>query len=306
MTDATTHDIMAVELEEDEPAEDVPLETLRSGLESEKNLVRTHAAQVAGAVFATDLAMVKELVPTLIDLLEDERNGVIVHSSAALTVVADDEPSLLEPAMPRLVELLHEDLSVLRSHAARILGLIALEHPEYLTDHVETLVAAFAQEPVEPIDRDRIAQTDYDFSNTDDLERVNQDEERRQIAARGVVSHLLVELADEDPELVTPHVDRFVDLLDEIDLRVVTACEEMLGIIAQENPDAVTDAVGPLCDLLGHRDETVVANAIMALGFVGDEAAVEPLRAIAADEQDHDRSEDLRELASETVSFIED
>lgn len=305
MTDATTHDIMAVELDEDEPPDDVPLETLRSGLESEENLVRTHAAQVAGAVSANDLATIKELVPILIDLLDDERNGVIVQSSVALTVVADDEPSMLEPAMPRLVELLRDDLSVLRSHAARILGLVALEHPEYLTDHVETLVAALAQEPVEPVDRDRLAQTDYDYTNNDNLERVNQDEERRQIAARGVVSHLLVELADENPALVKPYVDTFVDLLTEIDLRVVTASEEMLGIIAQEDPEAVKGAVGPLCDLLEHKDETVVANAIMALGFVEDDDAVDPLRAVADDDQEHDRSEELRELAAETITFIE-
>lgn len=305
MTDATTHEIMSVELDEDDPPEDVSVETVRSGLESEDNLVRAHAAHVAAGLTAGDLDAAKEVLPTLIDCLDDERTAVVVQCSVALTVIAEDEPSLLEPAVSSLVDLLDHDLSIVRSHAARILGLVALEHPEYLRDYVDVFVEAISREPTKPIDRETLAEKTDGMKWDDGLEQINRDEEERQVFTRGVAANLLVEVAELDPSLVESHVPRFISLLDDVDLRVVLACVEILGTIAEEDPDAVTEAVGPLEELLTHDDETVVANAIMTLGFIQDPATVEPLRELADGHQAQERDDDLRELAAETADFIE-
>lgn len=304
MTDAAGHEIMAFEVSRERPPEDVPVEVLRSGLRSEDSIVRAHAAAVASNLPEAEFDTLAAVVPALVEGLDDDRLVVAFHAATALSLVAEDRPGRLEPAVPGLVSLLGSDLSLIRASAARALGLVAIEHPGFLVGHVETLLSGAAREPEDVLDPEMIERADFDYDRADKYHAVNREERLQQARARTIAANLVVEVADHDPSAVAPHVPSLVALLDDEDDAVVTAAAAALGRVARGEPDAVAeaDAVDALQDLLDRPDDGVVANAVVALGFVGDPAAVEPLRDLAGEGADRDG--DLRDLARETADFL--
>lgn len=302
MTDATHHDILDVTVGSDDPADDVPVETLRSGLQSDDGGVRLHAANVASFVPREEVETLKAVLPALIDCLDDDKRVIVYQSTIALSLVAEDEPELLEDTVPRLVELLEHDLSLARTMAAKCLGHVALDHPEYFADQVDELVAATATAPTEVIDPDHIENPDLDRAQRETLRGIEREEGVREQFAREITANLLVELAEYDPALLEPHTETLADLLSGENVPVTTAIADVVAAMAREEPAVVDDAVEPLCAVLDHVDERLVATAVSALGFIGDPAAVDPLRELADDEE---RDEDLRDLATETADFLE-
>lgn len=304
MTDADDADIMDVSVSPGEPASGVPVETLRAGLASDDPGVRLHAANVASFVPRDEAETLEAVVPELVALLDaDQQEVTIYQSTIALAVLSEEHPEALEPAVERLVELLGHDMSLIRSMSATSLTNVAMDRPALVADAVETLVSVTATEPANAVEREHLDNPDLELDQRESLQALDWEEGVRQQVARDVAANLLVEVATEDPERIHPYRDELVGVLEEGPLSVRTAVADVFAQIAREDPDAAAPAVDALCDLLEYPNVSLVATAVTALGFVGDEAAVEPLRELADDEE---REDDLRDLASQTADFIAD
>lgn len=307
MSDAQRHDIMAVDPDEESDLEGVSLETLRSGLRSDDDKVRTHAARVAAAAARADPTTVGDLVPTLVDRLGDDQNVVQHQCLRAFSMLSREEPERVEPAVPSLVAALDHDLPLLATVASQTLGYVALERPDLFTDHVEALVAATDIEPSGLYDEAELAEADwFDQHKGEYFLRTNAEVENRDVFRRKILAHLLVEVAEYEPAAFVPHVSRFVELLDDEDDGVVAASTDVVASIAREDSDAAAEAFDALCSLLDHGDQGVVVSAVTALGYLGNPDAVGPLRALATGEGGRDFPEEVRELAAETAEFLED
>lgn len=302
MTDATSHDILSIDVEPEEFVSDVPVDVLRSGLESDDEKVRRHAARVAASLSEDELETVVEVVPQLTDCLGSESRVIASKSAIALSIVAEERPAELEDAVAPLVDLLVDDLALLRVYASRALAHVSLEHPEFLLGTEETLVAALGLEPEVPMDREKLREETPTAENFESLDRYNVEEERRQIAARSVAANLLAEVADLEPERLVPYAQYFVEALDSKRPTVVLASLDVLGQVARIDADAASTAVEPVSEYLEASDDQLAATAVTTLGYIGDGRAVEPLRELAVED---DRDQDVRELAEETATFIE-
>lgn len=301
MTDAGSHAIETVDLEDGVPTTEVSPETIRSGLASDRPTVRSKAATVAAGLTQRDPAVLYDLAPVLMDSLDDDQRVVRYQSLIALSHVAEDDPGALGPAIDRLVALLSAELPVVRLLAARILGFVVLEQPEALTAHVEALLAAARDEPADVLDPDEIENTVAEAHGRRSVETVTREVQRQQSLARDTLVNVLVEVAEHDPEALAAHVPALADLLADDHAGVVTAAADVCRILAETDPETVAPAVEPLCDVLEKPDDSVVATAVPALGYAGDPTAIEPLRAVADDEG---RSAELRDLAAETADFL--
>lgn len=302
MTDATSHDILSIDVEPEEFVSDVPVDVLRSGLESDDEKVRRHAARVAASLSEDELETVVEVVPQVTDCLGSESRVIASKSAIALSIVAEERPAELEDAVAPLVDLLVDDLALLRVYASRALAHVSLEHPEFLLGTEETLVAALGLEPEVPMDREKLREETPTAENFESLDRYNVEEERRQIAARSVAANLLVEVADLEPERLVPYAQYVVEALDSKRPTVVLASLDVLGQVARIDADAASPAVEPVSEYLEASDDQLAATAVTTLGYIGDGRSVEPLRELAVDD---DRDQDVRELAEETATFIE-
>jgi len=302
MAETTDHEVITVELEAGEPVGSVDLDVVRSGLENEQNMVRTHAANVALGVAQADGDRAVELAPALRDAIRDDHRVVVHRTVAALAVVADEAPERVEPAVGRLVELLDYDVPSVETNAARALAALAVETPGVLVDHVDALTAAVAAEPEDLVDPEAIADAEYD-DQARSLNLYNASHVTEQAGARQVVANLLVTVADHDPATVAPHVSDLVETLSTNDATVQTAVVDALASVAEADAATLagTGTVDTLSALLDHPDETLVATTVATLGHVGDPAAVDSLRAVA---DDADRDADLREFAAETADVL--
>lgn len=303
MSDATSHEVLEFEAEEDEPLENVPPGIVRSGLESEDPIVRAHAARVAESVAAGDVDAILDVVPTVIERLEDDRRVVVTKSAIVVSIVAKDRPDVLEPGVPRLVEMLLHDLSLVRVLAAQTLGHVAVEHPEFLLGHEDLLIEAMLLEQREEvIDPAELAEQTNSETAFEVINQQNVDENARQMVARDAAANLLVEIAELEPDRLVPDSTRIADGLADENPTVVAACLDVLARIAREDPSAVAGITDEVVDQLDRPDTPTVASAVRTLGFAGDPDAIEPIRDVAGDD---DRDEELRELAEETSDFIE-
>lgn len=303
MSDTEQHDVMAIRLEEGVPVGDVDLGAVRSGLQSDRNTVRIHAAEVAAGIATDDSDEAAVLVPDLAHALDDELRTVVYQTTIATTQIAEDHPLALEPAIDPLVDTLDHDLPLVRTLAARSLGFVALERPDLFVEHVDTLVDVTRRETEDVVSEDAVTRADLDPEQRQSLQQINKESQIRQLVTRAITANLLVEVAAYDPDALAPYADEFVELLDDDDTSVAVPSADVVATLAEADVADLSHAVDPLCDLLDHEDEGLAANAVTALGFVGDARAVGPLRDLAAAD---DADEDLRELADRTAGFIDD
>lgn len=302
MNDPMAHEITTVDPESASP-DDVSIETLRSGLESDENLVRTHASKVLVRLADLDYESVMALLPTMVDLLDDERTIVVNNTSLTLSFVAEEEPARVEPAIEALVGLLDEDPPVLQLGAARVFRRVLVEEPRLFLPVLDDLVERVVTEQEDPVTDEQIENADAEKREM--LTEVQEDESRRTWATRIITANVVSELAAVEPERVAPYVPELAAVLDvdSNDAGLLTTVADVIGRVAEHDAELAADAVDPLVELLGHFDDTTVATAVRALGYLNDPAAVEGLRDLAADE---DRDDDLRDLAEETAAFIEE
>ncbi|WP_049899434.1 HEAT repeat domain-containing protein [Halococcus agarilyticus] len=300
MTHATADDIRELDPDEITPA-DVDIEHVRAALTDEENLVRTHAAKIAGTLANQDPDVVVALVPTLLDRLAEDHSVVLKESLTALALVADERPAELADGVPALVDLLDHDLPLVRTFAARVVRPLAAEHPEWFATELDDLLATLDGEItdlVEELEEPPMG----GLSTFEQYRAIGEEGRKRQLAARAVAANVVVAVAEADSDAVVEHVPELVDLLDGDDTLLVATSADAIANVAEDHPDAATAAVEPLCACLDGHDETARASAVAALGFVGDDEAVGPLREVANDEE---ADEDLRALAADTADWLD-
>lgn len=302
MADPNPDDLMALDPETVAPA-DLAVEDLRARLAVEENLVRTRAAQLTAVLAAEDTERAVSLVPTLLDRLvaDDDHSVVLKATLTALVPIADDRPDALDGGARPLVPLLGHDLPLIRTFAARVVRPLAAEHPEWFVPHVGTLIDVLGREDHDLSEDVETMPGKQDPTN-EQYRNMTQEIEQRRFIARGVAANLLLAVSETEPGALEGHVTGLIDLLDVEDASVVAASAGAIAGLAQETPSAAREATQPLCGCLDSPDDTVRARAVTALGFLGDPAAVEPLRAVA---DDPDADEDLRALAAETAGWLE-
>jgi hypothetical protein len=293
-------DIRDIDPETATPGE-VDIERVESGLRSDDNLVRTHAAQLTTALAAEDPHSIQPLVPTLSGLFDDDRAVVLKEVLFALSLLADDEPEAVVDVAGDLPAVLNHDLPIVNSAAARVLRPLAAERPDAFTDHVDQLLAVVERPVSDPMEGLEPS-PNPDAVRTETVENIRGQSRRRQLAARVVAVHVVVEVAEIKPASVSPHSDRLLALLDDDNPAVRAAAAGTLAALAEHRPTELNEVVPPLIDALDDVDETVRARAVAALGHLGNDAAVDPLREVAGKE---DTDADLRDLAAETADFLD-
>jgi len=302
MSNPFAHEIMSIDAET-VTATQVSSDVLRSALGHEENLVRTRGAKVAAAIVDEDPELVADLAPLLVESLDHERTNVVVHSALALASLVETAPEQVTDAVAPIVDLLSQDPPIVQSAASQFVRVSITEAPAVFIPHVDRLVDRTLQESTGTVPEAAIESTENE-TRRELMHDVNEDEGRRQWATRLVTANMLAELATTDPEAVAPYVADLVTVLDpdSDNVGTMTTVANIVGSVAEHDPTLADDAIDPLIGVLDHYDEPTVANAVTALGFLNDPAAIEPLRAVADDD---DRDDDLRELAAETATFIE-
>lgn len=300
MTHATANDVRELDPDAVTPA-DVDIERVRAGLTDEENLVRTHAAKIAGALAARDADAVTPLVPTLLDRLAEEHSVVLKESLTALALVADEHPTELADGLSALVGLLDHDLPLLRTFAARVVRPLAAEHPGWFATELDGLLAALDSEATDP-DPELERPPTGERSSFEQYDAIAEQARQRRLAARAVAANVVLAVAEADSDAVVEHLSTLVARLDSDDGLVVTTSAGAIASIAEDHPDAASEATEPLCACLDATDETTRARAIRALGFIGDDGAVGPIREVADDEN---AGEDLRALAADTADWLD-
>ncbi|MBO4248005.1 HEAT repeat domain-containing protein [Halomicrobium sp. IBSBa] len=303
MSDSLSHGVLTHDIES-VSADEVSADVLRSGLEHETNLVRTHAVRVAAAVADDDPATAVEHAPQLIANLEHERTNVKLHSALALASLVDEAPEAVEDAVGPIVDLLDQDPPILQLAAVQFVRESITTMPRAYRPHLQQLVDRTMEDPAVDFTEGRAGETPSQ-ERAEFYQNVSEDETKRQWATRVVTANMIAELASIEPAAVADHIPTLVGVLDsESDaVGVLTTVANIVASVAEHDPTLVDGAVDPLVELLAHHDTPTVSTAVAALGFLAPPAAIEPLRDVAADEQ---RDEDLRELASETATFIEE
>ncbi|ACV47321.1 hypothetical protein Hmuk_1195 [Halomicrobium mukohataei DSM 12286] len=302
MSDSLSHGVLTHDIES-VSADEVSADVLRSGLEHETNLVRTHAVRVAAAVADDDPATAVEHAPQLIANLEHERTNVKLHSALALASLVGEAPEAVEDAVGPIVDLLDQDPPILQLAAVQFVRESITTMPHAYRPHLQQLVDRTIEDPEVDFTDGRAGEAP-DPQREEFYQMVSEDETKRQWATRVVTANMVAELASIEPEAVADHIPTLVAVLDsESDaVGVLTTVANIVASVAEHDPTLVDGAVDPLVELLAHQDTPTVSTAVAALGFLAPPAAIEPLRDVAEDEQ---RDEDLRELASETATFIE-
>jgi vesicle coat complex subunit len=295
-----TDDIRDIDPETATPGE-VDIKRVESGLRSDNNLVRTHAAQLTTALAAEDPHTIEPLVPTLSGMFDDDRAVVLKEVLFALSLLADDDPEAVVDVASDLLGVLNHDLPIVNSAGARVLRPLAAERPDAFSDHVDELLAIVEHPVLDPLEGLEPS-PNPDAVRTETVENIRGQSKRRQLAARVIVAHLLVKVTDIEPTSVSPHSDRLIALLNDDNPTVRSATAGALAALAEHQPAELDEAIPSLIDALDDVDDTVRARIIAALGHLGDDAAVDPLREVTRDE---DADADLRDLAAETADFLD-
>jgi hypothetical protein len=94
---------------------------------------------------------------------------------------------------------------------------------------------------------------------------------------------MLKVIVEKEPRVVEPAVPQLIALLRDRDRRVREEAADMLKVIVEKEPRVVEAAVPQLTELLRDANTRVRWGAAEALGWIGDAAALEPLRSLTGD-----------------------
>lgn len=278
--------------------DDVSVAAVQDALAVDDPLTRQHACAVCLHLAADSPDDAVQYVDVLLEAFEDESVVVVQRAAAALVTIAEAHPEVFEGAGKIVIDLYDHDISTVRVYAAKLLAQIAVDHPAFLEPTIESLVEALAAEDsIEPVSAD----TSVEEATMDAIRRQDAEEQKRAQLARETAANVVVSIAEHRPASLVPTVEQLTTLLHEDATPVVAAVVDALGVVAEAHPDAVQESIPDLVDLLGHDDAVVRARAVRALGFAGAEDQTEAVRRIA----ENDPDEDLRELAAETVDWLD-
>ncbi len=285
---------------ESEELSDEDLATIRSVLTADEANERQRGTRTCRMVADENPEAIGPLVDDLAALLDDESAAVAQQAGNALLSLAAEHPGELTDVVPAIVGLTKHDVNAIQWLGARIFAAVVVEHPEAGASSVDRLFPALYDHPgsFEPSEGVNMVENQ---ETRETMVRHEQEEYRMKLQTLGTLANAIVAVAEAEPPALFDHVDDLRDLLDHDDAPIVGAAVDALAAVARADADVAAPAFDDLVDLLDHDDQRVRARAVRALGFLGDERAVEPLRELAASEDD----EDAVELAEETAAFLE-
>lgn len=249
-------------------------------------------------------------VDVVMDHLDEEFPPAEGTSAQVLARLADEYPEEVRPAIPRLVELLGDMPPLTGYRAGRAIGPMLEHYPEDFTAHVDELLAITndlpdagvpSQEELDEMDpeiRDKVM--DQLSSRGDevkyDIQRVH--------GIREMTMHALVEVSDVEPEALVGRLTEIRPVFDEDPPIARGAAADVVANVAKHDTSAVEPVLDDVIEIARTDIRVARVHAIQALGYAEAPEAVEPLREVAASD-DEAVSEEVSELATETADFIE-
>lgn len=300
MTDATGEPLAGVD-HTDLSVEGVATDEVRAALSHPDPLVRQRGCKVCTALAVEDPAAIRPLVDDLAALLCDDNAVVVKFAATALLPLAEASPGALADAgaVGDVVALADSDLPEHRSYAAKILAAVTRERSGAVAPHVDGVVAALRRDSSALDDAADLPADDREGREA--VERHRRGDALADVEAREVFANVVAAAAEHDPAAVVEAVEGLRSLLDDDAATVVDATLAALSAVAADEDTPRPAVLDETVDCLDHPDESVRARAIEVLGYLGDPAAVTPLRTVASGDAD----DDVRALAAETVDFFE-
>lgn len=288
----------------------VDVEKVLSLLDMEEGQARNEALMALAHVADHDPDLVVEHTDRFIEALDD--GFPVAESSAAqvLSRISPEYPDRVVPAIPRLVEMLDDVPPLTGFRAGRTLVPLLAHAPEEFLPKTEKLVEVLTNppDPGIPSQEELEQMPNEQRKQVEERLEERQDEARKDIARtfgiREFTANALVEITEREPERVAPHVDEMAEWVDDGPTIVRAATIDAIANVAQHDQSAAEPAIDRLIHVAQTDANSVRAHAIQALGYAGATEAVEPLREVAASD-DEELDDDLRDLATETADFLE-
>lgn len=261
---------------------------------------RQRAAREVETLATADADAAVEFVDELVPRLDDESLAVTRAATEALVPIARERPGAVLGALDRLVSLVASETPDVAVAAAETLSVVAVDHPDAVTAHVDQLCAGLAAG--EGSTDEELPDSIEHAATREAIRNVMTEERERTRYVRETVANVVVAAAEADPTCLATTVETLGQLLDDANPVVVGAAVDALGLLGEADADAVAPVRDSLVARLDHDAPTVRARTVRALGLTGDVASRPRLREVAETDPD----EDVRELAAETVAFLDD
>lgn len=283
----------------DPSVDEVDLDAIRADLDADRITTRREAAEQCVEYVEEHPERAPEVVGVLVDNLDDDALVVAQRTAESISEIAQDHPDAASDAAAPLIDTMEGSVPKTQFYAAAAVRPIAADQPTAFADRIEEMLALLQESIDDPIEYPAEEIPNDEFRES--LDYMSKSENQSQMAAHGVVANVITALAEERPDLVAPHVGDLAAVLETDVKLVVSSVLDAVAVLADHDPDTVSGAVGQVVSLLEDEDEQIRARAVKTLGFVGDPSNVDVLRGVAKT----DSSEDVRALAEETVSFID-
>ncbi|GAA0243092.1 hypothetical protein GCM10009000_068410 [Halobacterium noricense] len=232
-------------------------------------------------------------------LAADDNVAVSLRAFAVLDAVAEREPSALDGKLVGTVSALDSEIVDAQLAGATLLGTLVVKRPDLVAPYARQLIEAIRATEPEPEVRDFGDVVDDEVTRRT-LQEHEAAERGRRIFGRRTLINVVVAITEQEPSSSFDVVDNLVVLFEDVDPSVVGGAIDALGELAAANPSVVAPVGDRLRDCLDHDHRVVRARSVRALGRLGDDAAVEKLRALAETDDD----ENVRTIAAETADFL--
>lgn len=290
---------LAVEDNPDDETVDRVIGEVVGLLGHDRSPVHRLATAAAVVLVEREPAAADRLVERLMGMLETEASQF--RGLEALEEVATVAPMAVGDRLGPVVDRLEKPRDGVARHAAGTVLAVAGDTPGRLVDELPALLSMLAAVP-ESEDRDPKA---FEGSDVGTLQRQSRIE---RVASRLLVARTVAEVARHRPDAAAEAViesgadDHLRSLFEDDQPRIRAAATGLASHVAEREPAAFEPAVPTLVDLLSDDHEVVRAGAVWTLRALDDPRGREGIERVSRE----DPSEEIRQLAAETVAKLED
>lgn len=281
--------------------DDVDEADVRAALDASEPSVRQRGLAVCRALATADADAVAPFLDTVASLVADENALTARRAVGVLDAVASARPDALDGHLDPVVDAITVEHADVRFAVADLLGTLAVERHETVAPHLDGLLEALAATESDPTP-DGYADVVDDRVTRRTLRKQDAADRNRRTGARRTLANVVVAVAEQAPTDATAVLERAPGLFEDADHRVAGAAVDAVGELAAADAAGVDDIADAIRDRLDHEAPFVRVRAVRALGHLGDDAAVDDLRRLAAAGDD----ETVRDLAATTADFLAD
>lgn len=294
----------------EENPDELSAENVVKLFEHDQGQTRNVALMTLSRLATDDPDRVVDQTEAVIDRLDDEFPVAQSTAAEVLSRISPEYPERVKPAIPRLVEMLDQDPPLTGHRAGRALVPLLAHAAEDFVEQTDELLGVFdgmpnagipTEEELEEMNPDTREEVLQSLKSRED--EAKQDIQRAQ-SIREFAVQALVEVTDLAPERVGDRVVELRPIFFEEPPIARVAAMDVVANVAQHDQSAVEPVVDDLITIAESDTTQIRAHAIQALGYAGATRAAEPLREVAASDDDAITS-DLSELATETAEFLD-